>query len=107
MELHNKFNCYTSIDFNSESFENGLSKFYETNHFLIFHNIVDDKWDLKIKLEEIYKKLILLCRFDPNNKNIIIVYDTNKKIYLPNNKYTLLPPGGALVYDSSKIRVFF
>ena len=105
MELHNKYNCYVSIDFTADSFEHGLFKFYEQNNFLIFYNIFDINWDHKTILEEIYKKLILICGFDPNDKNIIIVYEPSRKIYLPKNKYISIVPGGIFVYDKSKVEV--
>ena len=107
MELHNDYQCYISSSHPSETSIEGFKKFFDENHFLIAHNMFDDDWDEKTKLEEIYKKLLLIYEFDPHNKNIIIVYKNHKKVYLPNNLYVPLPPRSVFVYDCSKLKVHY
>lgn len=107
MELHNQYGCYLSISFPSEDSIDGFRKFFNENYFLIAHNMFAEEWDEKTKLEEIYKKLLLIYEFDPEEKNICIVYKNHKKVYLPNGFYIPLPPGSIFVYDSKKVKVSF
>ena len=107
MEVHNEYQCNISISHPSETSIEGFKKFFNENHFLIAHNMFDEDWEEKIKLEEIYKKLLLIYEFDPNDENIIIVYKNHKKVYLPNNFYVPLPPRSVFVYDSSKLKIHY
>lgn len=108
MEMHNKFNCYVSIDPKGPSCgEGGVIKFFDKNHFLIAHNMFDLDWDEKTKLEEIVKKLVLICDFDLNDKNIAIVHKRHKRVYLPNGHYVPIPPRGIFVYNKLKLEVFY
>jgi len=107
MELHIQYDCYISVYHPSTDSIDGFRKYYEQNHFLIAHNMFELEWDENIKLEEIYKKLLLIYEFDPEDKNIFIVYKNHKKVYLPNRLYVPLPPRSVFVYDSSKIKVSF
>ena len=107
MELHNEYECYLSIHHPSLNSIEGFKKFFNQNHFLIAHNMFDEEWEENIKLEEIYKKLLIIYDFDPNNKDIVIVYKNHKKIYLPNCFYVPLPPRSIFVYDKSKLKVSY
>ena len=58
------------------------------------------------KLEEIYKKLLMVYDFNPKDENLIIVRG-EQKIYIPERKfYVPLPPDGVFVYDKSKLKVY-
>lgn len=107
MELHSQYGCYLSIHHPSNDSVSGFKEFFSRNHFIIAHNMFDEKWEEKIILEEIYKKLIFTYEFDPTDQNIIIVYKNHKKVYLPNGFYVPLPPRSIFVYDLSKLKVSF
>jgi hypothetical protein len=106
MELHNEYGCYISVAHPSQTSIEGFRKFFNENHFLIAHNMFDEKWDEKTKLEEIYKKLLLIYEFNSLD-NIIIVYKKHKKVYISNNLYIPLPPRSIFVYDSSKLEIYY
>ena len=105
MEMHIKFNCWFSIlpSRNSSDFER--IDFFNKNHFAILENMYDPNWDNEVQIEEIFKKLVILYNFNPNAHNIIIERG-EKKIYLPNKKYAIIPEGGVFVYDILKIKIF-
>jgi len=106
MEMHNKFECYCSIEPPCPpAGEGGAKEFYDKYHFSILHNMIDPEWDDKIKLEEIQKKLILIYGFTPDDEDVMIVYKNHKKVYLPNKKYVSIQPGTVFIYDSSKIKI--
>lgn len=107
MERYNDYGCYISIVHPSVDSIEGFKKFFAENHFLIAHNMFDEKWDEKTKLEEIYKKLLLIYEFDPNDKNICIVHKKHKRIYFSDKLFVPLPSRSIFVYDSSKVNVFF
>jgi len=107
MEKHNSFGCYLSLKISSKDFESGIREFYEDHHFIIAFNMFDPEWDEKLQLEAISKKLILIYHFNPSDENLIIVYKNHKKVYLPNNKHVVLPPGSIFVYDKSKIKISY
>ena len=107
MELHNQFGCYISIIHPSYDSIDGFRKFFNENHFLIAHNMFDETWDDKIKLEEIFKKLILIYDFDSKDEDIVIVYKNHNKVYLPNNKFVCLSSRSIFVYNKKKINIFF
>lgn len=107
MELYTSYGCYLSIHHPSEGLIDGFKEFFKRNHFLIAHNMFDEEWEEKIKLEEIYKKLLLIYKFDSEDKNLVIVYKNHKKVYLPNGSYVPLPPRSIFVYDSSKLKVSY
>lgn len=106
MEMCNQFSCYCSIDPPCPpAGEGGAKEFFEKYHFSVIHNMFDPEWEEKIQLEEIYKKLILIYEFDPQNENVQIVYKNHKRVYLPNKKYVPIQPGTVFIYDSSKIKI--
>lgn len=106
MEQHNQFYCYCSIDPPCSSVDTGGAKeFFEKYHYTLIYNMFDPEWEDKIKLEEIYKKLILIYELDPKNENLIIVYN-EEKIYIP-GYYVIIPKGGIFVYDQTKIKVTY
>lgn len=107
MEQHGEYKCYVSINHPSVDSIDGFRKFFDENHFLIAHNMFDEEWDNKTKLEEIYKKLLLIYEFDPKDKNICIVYKDHKKVYLPNGFYVSLPPRSIFVYDLNKVKISY
>jgi hypothetical protein len=107
MELYNKYGCYISIDFSSSSPDEGFIDFFNKNHFLISHNMFDENWEDKIKLEQITTKLLSIYNFNPNDQNIIIVYKNHKRVYLPNGDYVSLFPGSVFVYDKSKLKISY
>jgi len=106
MELHKHYGCYVS-PYQPADYSESLREFFKRNHFLIAHNMFDENWDEKTQLEEIYKKLLLIYQFDPNNQDIIIVYKNHKKVYLPNGFYVPLPQKSVFVYDKGKIKVIY
>lgn len=107
IELHNQFSCYLPLAFSTKTSEEGAKKFFDDNHFIIAYNMFDEEWEEKIILEEIFKKLLIIYNFDPNDSNIIIVYKNHQKVYLPNLQYVTIPPRGVFVYDKSKLEVFY
>lgn len=108
MEMHGEYECFISIDPEGPSCEEGGPRlFFDTNHFLICHNMFDTDWDEKTVIEEVFKKLILICNFDPNDDNIVIVYKNHERVYLPNNLYVEMRPRGVFVYDKSKIKITY
>lgn len=108
MEMHNKFNCYCSIEHPCPPVDaGGAREFYDKYHFGIIHNMIDPEWDEKIQLEEIYKKLILIYNFDSDEKNLQIVYKGHKRVYLSNKKFVPLIPGSIFIYDKTKLKVKF
>mgnify|MGYP001017580803 CR=1 FL=1 len=66
MELHNILECYLSLKIPSIGPIEGFRGFFHENHFMIGHRMFDPEWDDSIKLEEIYKKLILIYIFFVN-----------------------------------------
>jgi len=106
MELHNDYGCYISISHPSQTSVKGFRKFFNENHFLIAHNMFDEKWDEKTKLEEIYKKLVLIYEFDSKDNNICIVYKNHKKVYF-NEFFVALPKRSIFAYDKTKLKVNF
>lgn len=106
MELHNEYGCYISA-YHPADYIESFREFFKRNNFIIAHNMFDEKWDEKIKLEEIFKKLIMIFNFNPNDENIILVYKKHKKVYLPNRYYVDIPTGGIFVYDKSKINISY
>lgn len=106
MELHLDYGCYISVFHPSNDSLEGFRLFFEKNHFLIGHNMFDETWDEKTQLQQIFKKLLLIYKFDPNDKNIIVIYKNHKPIYLPNNYCVNLPERGIFVYDKRKIKIF-
>jgi len=107
IELTNRLLCHVFMDPNSSTHEEGAQKFFNTNHFTVAYNMFEEEWDEKVILEEVFKKLILIYNFDPNNPNIIIVYKDHKKVYLPNRLYVDNPPRAVFVYDRSKVKVSY
>lgn len=107
MELHTGYNCYVSIEHPSEDTVDGLRKFFNTNHFIIAHNMFEEDWSDQIKLEEIYKKLLLIYQLNPEDENICIVYKDHKRVYIREKQFVPLPPRSVFVYDSSKVDVWF
>lgn len=108
MEMHNQFSCYCSIEHPCPpAGEGGAKEFFEKYHFAIIHNMFDPEWEEKIQLEEIYKKLILIYEFKPDEKNLQIVYKEHDRVYLPDKKFIFIPSGGIFIYDKTKIDIKF
>lgn len=108
MEQHNQFYCWCSIDPPCLSVdEGGAKEFFEKYHYALIYNMFDPEWDDNIKLEEIYKKLILIYDFDPQDSGsgLIIVYKEDK-VYI-SGYCVSIPKGGIFVYDQTKVEVFY
>lgn len=97
MELCNGLHCYCSIKHPCAPAEyGGAQEFFAANHFTIIHNI---------KLKELPDKIKKIYTFDLEDEDIILVHSTRKKIYLPDNRFILLPTDGVFIYDKSKIKI--
>lgn len=104
MELNRKLNCWTSISPNDGNSHHEMMSFYDKNHFMIGYDFFDPTWSNEIQSEEIFKKLILLYKFDNNDENTNIVRGP-KVIYFKDRQFVELPPGGVFVYDKTKVKV--
>lgn len=105
MEQHNQFYCYCSIDPPcSAADEGGAKEFFEKYHYALLYDMFDLEWDDKIKLEEIFKKLIFIYDFDKTDENIMIVFKEGT-INIPGYRISI-PPGGVFVCDKTKIEIF-
>lgn len=78
--------------------------FFNKHHFAIGWRFFDPNWENDIQAEEIFKRLILLYEFSPNDDNLLIVRG-EKKISIPNYQYVMIPEGGIFVFDKTKIKV--
>lgn len=99
MELCNTLGCYCSIEHpcNPAPY-GGAQEFFNKYHFTIIH---------RIKIEELSNKCKKIYTFDLDDENIITIHSTNKRIYLPDKRFILLPADGVFVYDKSKIHIEF
>lgn len=105
MELNLYFNCHLSSKFSETGYcDQKILDFFNENHFLIAWNMFDHNWSNEIQAEEIFKKLILIYNFNPNDENLLIIRGP-KVIYLSDHQFIKIPNRGVFVYDKTKVEV--
>lgn len=103
-EFHQDLRCTFTVGLPSNSTEEGFKKFFNDNGFTIGFNLFDTKDDYKKQVETVYKKLILIFDFNPDDENIVFVVGKINLTFGDEESITL-PEHSIFVYDKEKIDV--
>ena len=105
MEYNFELNCYSSFTpSGTGNSRQEILDFYNENHFAIGWNFFDPEWSNEIQAEEIFKRIILIYDFNPNDENILIVRGP-KIIFFKNKTFAKIPEKSIFIFDKTKVKI--